>query len=675
MTTTPPKTTNSLPFAPLTPDSIEIERGRGRASSPSPSDPGSPSPAQGHPRRRSRSRLTSLSLRRRPASVIHMSSEPVVLTADALLAIETDADKRLAASLPALPSQTAHATEGSSSASSDAGMDDLKTPTAPSGNGIRARVLSLSRRTRPAGVVHMSSEPNLSGQAQAQAIAESLLARRRAADGRADSASIHGKPSEPAVAKPRARVLSLSLRRRPTSMVSPAPAGAPTAQALAEALAAGTPPTKPAVTLPMTPPPSEPRTSVENEADVKSVTSVESGAAAGQGPDACAGTAGKKRARVLSLSMKRPGSILRRQGSVTSVSSGSKSHNEEPMPINPSYVQSQLDEARASLRSKEGEVVVLEHERDAMRRELEDARNEMKGLQEAIEEKREELGSLEEVQTALAIREELKQAKEAANVQDELVGFLQGRLAELELTSEAERRAKLALDERVAASEAECGVLREDKSRLEAESSKKTRELSELQTRNSQILARAAELDAQKRERAAKVAELEAALREARDGRAAAEASLQAALERVAALEEERAQSAAQEEAMRLIEEERRELLARLHAAQNGSAQAHGVPQALAARRHTAPRRSSWASLWVRLVASRDRLHAALTGLLARQANPYVEILGVVAAVLGTRALLWWLGQLDLRELFSISSCDAGAFAHGCLRAIGSSSS
>lgn len=59
------------------------------------------------------------------------------------------------------------------------------------------------------------------------------------------------------------------------------------------------------------------------------------------------------------------------------------------------------------MRNKESEVAVLEHERDNMRRELEETREEMKGLQEAIEEKREELGSLEEVHTALAIREEV----------------------------------------------------------------------------------------------------------------------------------------------------------------------------------------------------------------------------------------------------------------------------
>ena len=116
------------------------------------------------------------------------------------------------------------------------------------------------------------------------------------------------------------------------------------------------------------------------------------------------------------------------------------------------------------MRSKEGEVVVLEHERDNMRRELEEAREEMKSLQEAIEEKREELGSLEEVQTALAIREEvskslnclfiqsltgsrviqLRQAKEAASVQDELVGFLQNRLAEVELGAAVERTGRQA---------------------------------------------------------------------------------------------------------------------------------------------------------------------------------------------------------------------------------------
>ena len=334
---------------------------------------------------------------------------------------------------------------------------------------------------------------------------------------------------------------------------------------------------------------------------------------------------------------------------------------------------------------------MLEHERDNMRRELEEARDEMKSLQEAIEEKREELGSLEEVHTALAIREEvstsniylllslvdmtlqLRQAKEAASVQDELVGFLQNRLAEVELGAEAERRAKQASDERAAASEAECASLKAEKARLQAEMNKKEKELSELQTRQTQLLARAADLDARGRERAAKVAELEAALREARDGRATAEASLRAALERVAALEEERAHSAAQEEAMKLIEEERRELLMRLQAAQNGSAQTGPAPAT--PRRQVAPRRTSWASLWVRLAASRDRLRNALMGISTRQTNPYVEILGVVAAVLGTRALLWWLGHLNVRELFSLS-CDAGgAFAHGCLRAIGSSSS
>ena len=67
----------------------------------------------------------------------------------------------------------------------------------------------------------------------------------------------------------------------------------------------------------------------------------------------------------------------------------------------------QLDEAGASLRSKEGQVAVLEHEREAMRRELEEARGEMKSMQEATEEKREELGLLEMVHTALAIREEV----------------------------------------------------------------------------------------------------------------------------------------------------------------------------------------------------------------------------------------------------------------------------
>ncbi|EPS93385.1 hypothetical protein FOMPIDRAFT_1056045 [Fomitopsis schrenkii] len=662
MTSTPPQTTNSLPFVPLTPDSIEIERGR--ASSPAPTDPGSPSP------RRSRSRLTSLSLRRRPTSVVHLSSEPIVLTAAALLAVETEADKRLAASVPTLPSETSHSKEDSGATSengesSNAGMDELKTPTAANGHGIRARVLSLGRRNRPAGVVHMSSEPNLSAQAQAQAIAESLLTTRPANGG--ESASLHSKTSEPALsaaaAKPRSRVLSLSLRRRPTSMASNP--GVPTARALAETMASKPAPNGvPMPTLPMTPPPSEPRTSVEREADVKSVTSVESGVALGQqSPEGSV----KRRSRVLSL--KRPTSILRRQGSVASVSSGSKSHSEDPLPINPSYVQSQLDEARASLRSKESEVAVLEHDRDNMRRELEEAREEMKSLQEAIEEKREELGSLEEVHTALAIREELKQAKEAASVQDELVGFLQNRLAEIELGAEAERRAKQISDDRAAASEAECASLKADKACLQTEISKKEKELGELQTRQTQLLARAADLDARGRERAAKVAELEAALREARSAQASAEASLHAALERLAALEEERAQSAAQEEAMKVIEEERQELLARLQTAQNGSAKADPAPRA--PRR---PRRSSWASLWVRLAASRDRLRRALTGLPARQTNPYVEILGVIAAVLGTRALLWWLGQLNVRELFNLS-CDTGAFAHGCLRALSSSSS
>ena len=262
---------------------------------------------------------------------MHISSEPIELTADALLAVETDADKRLAASVPTLPSEKSHSKEDSTTTSengesSSAGMDELKTPTAANGHGIRARVLSLGRRNRPAGVVHMSSEPNLSAQAQAQAIAESLLGTRPA---NGESASLHSKTSEPALsataAKPRSRVLSLSLRRRPASMAPTS--SAPTAQALAEAMA-GTPSSKPAPngvpmpTMPMTPPPSEPRTSVEREADMKSVASVESGAPVGQqSPEGSV----RKRTRVLSL--KRPTSILRRQGSVASVSSGSKSHN------------------------------------------------------------------------------------------------------------------------------------------------------------------------------------------------------------------------------------------------------------------------------------------------------------------------------------------------------------
>ncbi|EPS97083.1 hypothetical protein FOMPIDRAFT_1052772 [Fomitopsis schrenkii] len=360
--------------------------------------------------------------------------------------------------------------------------------------------------------------------------------------------------------------------RRPTSIASTP--GAPTARAIAETMASKpTPNGVPMPTRPMTPPPpSEPRTSVKREADVMSVTSVESGAAVGQqSPEGSV----KRRSRVLSL--KRPTSILRRQGSDASVSSGSKNHS-DPLPINPSYVPSQLDEARASLRSKESEVAVLEHDRDNMRREPEEAREEMKSLQEAIEEKREELGSLEEVHTALAIREELKQAKEAASVQDELVGFLQNRVAEIELGAEAERHAKQSWDERAAASEAECASLKADRARLQTEISKE-KEFGELQTRQTQLLARGADLGARGREHAAKVVELEAALMEARSAQASAEASLHAALERVAALQEERAQSAAQEEVMKDIEEKRRELLARLQTAQNGSAQAVPAPR------------------------------------------------------------------------------------------------
>ena len=62
-------------------------------------------------------------------------------------------------------------------------------------------------------------------------------------------------------------------------------------------------------------------------------------------------------------------------------------------------------------------------------------------------------------------------------------------------------------------------------------------------------------------------------------------------------------------------------------------------------------------------------------GVYARQTNPYVEIVGVAAAVLGARALLWWLDHLNARELFNLSCDTGGAFAHGCLRAISSSSS
>ena len=54
---------------------------------------------------------------------------------------------------------------------------------------------------------------------------------------------------------------------------------------------------------------------------------------------------------------------------------------------------------------------------------------------------------------------QLRQAKEAASVQDELVGFLQNRLAEVELGAAVERHAKQSSDKHVAASEAECALL------------------------------------------------------------------------------------------------------------------------------------------------------------------------------------------------------------------------
>ncbi|EPS94719.1 hypothetical protein FOMPIDRAFT_93306 [Fomitopsis schrenkii] len=234
-----------------------------------------------------------------------------------------------------------------------------------------------------------------------------------------------------------------------------------------------------------------------------------------------------------------------------SVQIGWHTSGRDPLPVNPSYVQSQLDGARASLRSKESKVAVLEHDRDNMRRELEEAREEMESLQEpeAIE----------------------KRAKAAASVQDENRRLpAEATLAEIKLGAS----------------------LKADKARLQTGIGKKVKELSELQTRQSQRLARLGRARMGARSEGGRTR-----------GCPSGDAKC-AALERVAVPEEERAQAAVQDEAMKVIEEERRELLARLQTAQNGSAQA--VPAPRAPRR---PRRSLWASLW-----SARKVYALLCG-------------------------------------------------------------
>ncbi|KAH9833893.1 uncharacterized protein C8Q71DRAFT_860162 [Rhodofomes roseus] len=105
-----------------------------------------------------------------------------------------------------------HSKEGFNPSSDSEGMDATKMPIAPIANGKTmeyAPVFSSSKRSCPAGVVHMSSQPNLS--TQAQAIAESPLTSRASGS---DSAWLHNKTSKlglSAVAtKPRSRVLLLS---------------------------------------------------------------------------------------------------------------------------------------------------------------------------------------------------------------------------------------------------------------------------------------------------------------------------------------------------------------------------------------------------------------------------------------------------------------------------------
>ncbi|EPS97061.1 hypothetical protein FOMPIDRAFT_1052756 [Fomitopsis schrenkii] len=117
---------------------------------------------------------------------------------------------------------------------------------------------------------------------------------------------------------------------------------------------------------------------------------------------------------------------LRQQGSGSTLSSTGGE------PLNPSYVQSQLDEARASLRSHTDTLHDLEYERDILRIEVgktlaerDDALEKTKSLEQTLE----------------ALRQELAEARQAAGGQDRLLASLQRPLAEMEASIASERRA------------------------------------------------------------------------------------------------------------------------------------------------------------------------------------------------------------------------------------------
>ncbi|KAH9841801.1 uncharacterized protein C8Q71DRAFT_348974 [Rhodofomes roseus] len=102
-------------------------------------------------------------------------------------------------------------------------------------------------------------------------------------------------------------------------------------------------------------------------------------------------------------------------------------------PLNPSYVQSQLEEARASLRSQGDTLNDLEYERDALKQEAGKAFVERDEAHESVQKLQEMLDTM---------RQELAEARRSSVAQDRLTASPQHRLIEMEAAIEAERRAR-----------------------------------------------------------------------------------------------------------------------------------------------------------------------------------------------------------------------------------------
>ncbi|PCH39609.1 hypothetical protein WOLCODRAFT_159199 [Wolfiporia cocos MD-104 SS10] len=233
-------------------------------------------------------------------------------------------------------------------------------------------------------------------------------------------------------------------------------------------------------------------------------------------------------------------SLLRRELSKTSFSSGS-SHE----PLNPSFVQSSLDEARAELKLKSNTLQDLENERDALKASLEQAVGALESLrvtresrENDIQSAREAFANAQEERDAYEHRfrvtcDELKALRDASITQDEVVGLLrdkvhagQSEISRLkdELASLRDRLADVQSDTTIASHNEErpldAGVPKFISRPMSDMIDFDLAGLHDTLTRNSELAAKLSVSLSEQEERLREVARLETELAEARESRA-----------------------------------------------------------------------------------------------------------------------------------------------------------